>query len=406
MMKKQFLFAVLLFAVSFANAQTENNFIPKGKFGKGIFSFKGKDNTWGIKMAARMQMLSTFNFENENGLGNMSSTALLRRARLKFDGFAYTPKLKYKLELGLSNNDLSGGDATTKNANRLILDAVVMWNFAGNFELWYGQTKLPGNIERVISSGNLQFVDRSRLNKEFTIDREFGFQLRHHFNLTDKFVVREKLAVSQGEARNITVANKGGHHYTSRLEFLPFGLFEGKGDYKGGDLKREKSPKLMLSVGQSYVEDAVRERGNQGSYTIINDEKNGSKYGKIDNDLIAANATDVSTFFVDAMFKYKGFSFMGEYAARKAKDETNVRVGDGLNLTAGYLLKSNWEIAGRFTNVSLDGAAKVEDRNEYTVGVSRYIAGHKLKVQTDLSYIDIIGKTNTVGFRFQVDIHL
>lgn len=396
MMKKQFLFAVLLFAVSFANAQTENNFIPKGKFGKGIFSFKGKDNTWGIKMAARMQMLSTFNFENENGLGNMSSTALLRRARLKFDGFAYTPKLKYKLELGLSNNDLSGGDATTKNANRLILDAVVMWNFAGNFELWYGQTKLPGNIERVISSGNLQFVDRSRLNKEFTIDREFGFQLRHHFNLTDKFVVREKLAVSQGEARNITVANKGGHHYTSRLEFLPFGLFESKGDYKGGDLKREKSPKLMLSIGQSYVEDAVRERGNQGGYFIDLE----------DASTIDSDATDVSTFFADAMFKYKGFSFMGEYAARNAKDETNVRVGDGLNLTAGYLLKSNWEIAGRFTNVSLDGAAKVEDRNEYTVGVSRYIAGHKLKVQTDLSYIDIIGKTNTVGFRFQVDIHL
>ena len=36
-----------------------------------------------------------------------------------------------------------------------------MWNFYENFELWAGQTKLPGNIERVISSGNLQQVDRS-----------------------------------------------------------------------------------------------------------------------------------------------------------------------------------------------------------------------------------------------------
>ena len=97
---------------------------------------------------------------------------------------------------------------------------------------------------------------------------------------------------------------------------------------------------------------------------------------------------------------------MGEYAARNAKDETNVRVGDGLNLTAGYLLKSNWEIAGRFTNVSLDGVAKVEERNEYTIGISRYVVGHKLKIQADASYIDIIGKTNTAGVRFQVDIHL
>jgi hypothetical protein len=397
-MKKLILLVVILFAF-FANGQIVNQSINKDKFGKGIFHFTGKDNSWSIKMAARFQMLSTFNLENTNGLGNLSSSALVRRSRLKFDGFAYSPKLKYKLELGLSNPDLSGGDVTTKDANRMILDAVVMWNFTGNFVLWYGQTKLPGNIERVISSGDLQFVDRSRLNKEFTIDREFGFQLRHHFNLTDQFVVREKIAISQGEARNVTVNNKGGHHYVSRLELLPLGLFESKGDYKGGDLKREQSPKLMLSVGHSYVEDAVRERGNQGSYfdTLIDLE---------DPTAIDADATDVSTLFADAMFKYKGFSFMGEYAARNAKSEANVRVGNGLNLSAGYLLKSNWELAGRYTNISLDGLAKVEDRNEYTVGVSRYIAGHKLKVQTDLSYIDIVGKTNTLGLRFQVDIHL
>ena len=396
-MKKLILLVAVLFA-SLAIGQEKSNSIPIDKFGKGIFHFTGKDNTWSIKMAARMQLLSTFNLENSNGLGNLSSSALVRRSRLKFDGFAYSPKIKYKLELGLSNNDLSGWDATTKNANRLILDAVVMWNFTGNFVLWYGQTKLPGNIERVISSGNLQFVDRSRLNKEFTIDREFGFQLRHHFNATDKFVVREKIAVSQGEARNVTVNNKGGHQYTGRIELLPFGLFESKGDYKGGDLKREKTPKLMLSGGYNFIEDAVRVRGNQGSYfnNIVSNSAT----------ILDEDATDVSTTFIDAMFKYSGFSFMGEYANRSAKDDTNVRVGDGLNLSAGYLLKSNWELATRYTNISLEGPAKTEDRNEYTIGVSRYVVGHKLKFQTDLSYIDIAGNTNSVALRFQVDIHL
>ena len=38
------------------------------------------------------------------------------------------------------------------------------WNFYKNFELWFGQAKLPGNRERVVSSGNLQLVDRSILN--------------------------------------------------------------------------------------------------------------------------------------------------------------------------------------------------------------------------------------------------
>jgi hypothetical protein len=396
---RKLVIVVLFLCAAFASAQTVENSIQKRKFGEGILNYTGVNDSWGIKMGARMQLLSTFSLDENKSLKDFESSALLRRFRLKFDGFAYSPKLKYKLELGLSNNDLSGSSSATKGSDRLVLDAVVMWNFSGNFELWYGQTKLPGNIERVISSANLQLVDRSRLNKEFTIDREFGFQLRHHFKLTDKFVVREKFAVSQGEARNVTIDNNGGHQYTGRVELLPFGLFESKGDYSGGDLKREKTPKLMLSAGYNFIDDAVREKGNQGSYFLGLDADE-------DADVLQTIATDVNTLFVDAMFKYKGFSFMGEYANRNAKDETNVRVGSGLNLSAGYLMKSNWEIAGRYTNISLLGPAKIEDRNEYTLGVSRYIAGHKLKVQSDLSYINVIGEANTVGLRFQVEIHL
>src|SRR5690606_20106056 len=105
---------------------------------------------------------------------------LIRRARLKFDGFAYSPKLRYKIELGLSNQDIAGASEFTGDAPRIIYDAVIMWRFYQNFELWAGQTKLPGNRERVISSANLQLIDRSLLNSTFNIDRDIGFQLRHN----------------------------------------------------------------------------------------------------------------------------------------------------------------------------------------------------------------------------------
>ncbi len=91
------------------------------------------------------------------------------------------------MELGLSNRDISGASEFTSNAPRYILDAVIKYNFSENFELWFGQTKLPGNIERVISSGNLQQVDRSLLNSRFNIDRDMGIQLRHISNLSDTF---------------------------------------------------------------------------------------------------------------------------------------------------------------------------------------------------------------------------
>jgi len=373
-------------------------------FGKGLFNLIGKDSTWSMKIATRMQILTLATWgEGPNGsLIDPQQSFLIRRARLKFDGFAHSPKLKYKIELGLSNRDLSGASQFTSNAPRFILDAVVMWNFYGNFEFWMGQTKLPGNIERVISSGNLQQVDRSLLNGTFTIDRDLGIQVRHRFNLSDNFVVRERLAVSVGEGRNITAVNLGGYQYTARLELLPFGTFKSKGDYVGADLVREEKPKLMIAATFDTNQDAVKTRSNQGLY-MVND--------------IGFYQTDINTIFIDAMFKYNGFSFMGEYANRTAKDpiaknsdgtltDQVVQVGNGLNLQTGYLFKNNWEISGRYTNIKLD--ENITGRNpasQYTLGLSKYIVGHKLKVQTDLSYLNVDGGTNRLMYRLQVEVH-
>ena len=244
-----------------------------------------------------------------------------------------------------------------------------MWNFHENFELWVGQTKLPGNIERVISSGNLQQVDRSLLNSRFNIDRDLGIQLRHHFNLSDKFLVREKFAISQGEGRNITTGNLGGHQYTARLEVLPFGKFKSKGEYSGSDHKRESTPKLMLAATYDINQNAVKNRSNQGSYM-----SNNTGYYE----------TNINTFFLDAMFKYDGFSLMGEYANRDAKDPLaknadgtltgdEVQVGDAFNLQAGYLFPSNWEVSGRYTDINLDEAITGKNpETQYTLGLSKY----------------------------------
>ncbi len=372
------------------------------KFGKGLFNLIGKDSSFSMNVSARMQMLGTTNWDLNNGLSNPSSNLLVRRARLKFSGFAYSPKLKYKLELGLSNRDIGKASSFTNEAPKYILDAVVKWNFSGNFVLWFGQTKLPGNRERVISSGDLQQVDRSLLNSRFNIDRDMGFQLRHHFNLTDTFIVKEMFAISQGEGRNITTGNLGGHQYTSRIELLPFGKFASKGDYRGSDLKFEPVPKLALGFTYDFNNDAVKNRSNQGSY-MTNDT--------------GFYSTNISTVFVDAMYKHKGFSVMAEYAYRDAEDAFAknsdgtltgdlVQVGNALNLQTGYLLSKTLEISGRYTNIDWDSDITGKGaENQYTLGLSKYIVGHKLKVQTDVSYLDLASKTNQFMYRLQVDIH-
>lgn len=400
-MKMQFLALALAMCSLFSSYAQEPN---APEFGKGLFNLMGKDSTWSAKIAARMQFLSSSTW-TENANGNFTDphfNTLVRRARLKFDGFAYSPKLTYKIELGLSNRDISGASQYTSNAPRYILDAVIMWNFYRNFQIWVGQTKLPGNMERVISSANLQMVDRSMLNSQFTLDRGMGLQLRHHTYLTDSFLIREIIAISQGEGRNITTGNLGGHQYSGRLELLPFGKFLGKGEYSGSDLKREKSPKLMLAATYNLNRNAVKTRGNQGSYMVTD---------------IGFHKTNINTLFLDAMFKYDGYSFMAEYARRDADDPFAinadgsltgdvVQVGSGLNLQTGYLFKSNWEVSGRYTRIGLDKNITGESlEQQYTLGLSKFIVGHKLKVQSDISYLSVEEGFNEFMFRLQMEVH-
>ncbi len=395
---KYFLIGITLLFITVAHSQ---DITPK--FGKGMLRLVSKDSSWSVRFAPRIQFraLSNWDYENDK-FGKPEHSFLIRRARLKFDGFAYSPKLRYKIELGLSNQDISRASDFTGNAPNIIFDAVIMWNFYENFELWAGQAKLPGNRERVISSANLQLIDRSILNSTFNIDRDLGIQLRHHFNISEKIIIREMFAFSQGEGRNVITGNLGGNQYTSRVEILPLGEFTKKGDYIGGDIYREKSPKLSIGATFDLNQDAVKTRSNMGNY--------------MEND-IGFHETTISTVFVDAMFKYNGFSFMGEYSYRDATDPIaknsdgsttgeEVYTGQGFNFQGGYMFKTNWEIAARYSSILPETRFLANDiRSQYTLGGSKYIVGHKLKVQSDLSYATNGGESDSIEFRIGFDLH-
>lgn len=387
-------------------------------FGKGLLNFKAEDNSWSAKMTLRFQTLfyTGYDVTKRNQLENGYSSFLIRRARLKFSGHAFTPKLKYKMELGQSSRDIGGFiDDEHKNAPGVVFDAMLQWNFAKGLYLIAGQTKLPGNRERVISSGSLQMVDRSLLNSKFNIDRDMGVQLIHKWTIGSKknFLIKEKFALSQGEGRGITVDNIGGFSYTGRLEVYPFGEFDAKDkdDYSGSCLKRQEKPKLVIAGGADFNDEASRVRGNQGGFMRNIDVDGNDSYYK----------TDVTTIFIDMMFKYKGISLMSEYANRTAQKSiaTNgdgtltgdqILEGEALNIMAGYLFKSNWEVSGRYTAINYTRDVReysgTKSVTQYTLGVSKYFAGHNLKLQADVSYNQTVSKNDGLLGRIHVEFQL
>ena len=394
---------LMLLSVAFVSLEAQ---IKTSKFGSGI-NFMASDSSYSLKFGFRFQSLATHSWDFDEGeVSNYEGNALIRRSRLKFSGYAHSPKLTYKLELGLSNRDLGGGSGSEFNrAANMILDASVKWNFHNNMAIQFGQRKLPGNRERIVSSGNLQFVDRSRLNSRFNIDRDMGITLFNHQKLGAKFILKETIAFTQGEGRNVTQGNFGAYSYTGRLEALPMGDFLNDGEYVGSSIVREKTPKLAIAAAYNINYNAVRERGQVGNFLR---DSNGNYTGKT-----------LRTLFFDAMLKYEGLSFMFEYADRKVDGDLNTvfenvngisteigqyYTGSGINLSAGYMLRSNWEIAGRYTYINPDKNVGADDRR-YTLGLSKFIVGHKLKFQSDLTLIDIVNGDDKLMFRTQVDVH-
>lgn len=392
---KHLLTAAITLLVLSVNAQDQ----VKNKYGKGVFNTVAKDSSYAIKMNMRFQNLFTADGDlNNDATDNEITTQfLVRRARLKFGGFAYSPRLTYKVELGLSSRDIGGPTTFTKNASRVILDAVLKYNFYENLSVWVGQTKLPGNRERVVSSQQLQFVDRSLVNSKYNIDRDMGIQLRNHHKVGD-MVVREAFSISQGEGRNIAANNIGGLDYTSRIEFLPMGKFTSKGDYFGSDLKRESSPKLMLGVTYDHHNHAARQNGNTKSYM--------------------SDTRTLNTVFADMILKYRGVSVMAEYANKMAVNGPVVYedlgfglvptgsfyTGSGINAQVGYLLKSNWELAARYTSITPEDVTGRDNINMYTFGVSKYVVGHYLKIQSDISLTQEENNDDNLMFRLQVEM--
>jgi hypothetical protein len=293
--------------------------------------------------------------------------------RLRLDGYVLNPRLQYYVQLGFSKSDmdLDGGSFAQP-----IRDAIVYYYFNPNFYLGFGQSKLPGNRERVVSSGNLQFVDRSIANGIFTLDRDFGFFAYYTFPTKGKAQYQVKGAISTGEGRNPSPGDNG-LSYTGRIEFLPFGKFKNGGDYSEGDLEFESTPKLSLAL------------------TLNSNQKSSRARGQLGSDLYEKR--DQQVFIADAMFKYNGWGILAEYFQRTSENPITrnssgstrvVWVGRGHNLQVSKMLSKKSELAFRFAEVLPERNIRAFEKqgDELAMGFSRYLNGHRIKLQGNVGY--------------------
>lgn len=404
-MKKIILLGMFLFASSLWSQEKKEEHsdefklaaLPYYSYGKGL-GMTSADSLFQLNIRFRMQNRATY-YKNENQPG--SYDAMIKRLRLRFDGYVGDPRFQYALQLSFAPEDV--GPLEEGGNLNIIRDATVGYRPNKNWSFIFGQTKLPGNRQRVNSSGSLQLTDRSINNARFNIDRDFGFQAYYLNEKKEAFSWNVKTALTTGNGRNWS--NKDTHvALTGKLELLPFGTFTKGGDYFEGDIMREKTPKLMLSGVFHQNNEADRARGQQGN--VLFETKN------------------LQSLFFDAMFKYNGWAAMASYMSRTTENPvtrfTNTEgktfteyafVGHGTDLQMSYTFPSNYEIIGRFSTQKVKPELyelRVPNQNQYTIGLTKYIWEHAFKLQTEFSYDELkfinAEKKNNFYVRFQIEI--
>jgi hypothetical protein len=349
-MKKTIFIAISFLIVLSSFGQTT----LKSKFGK-PYTYTTKDSSFQFSFGGRMQQ--RFVVTDPVGTGNATDDFILNRARLKSKGYLFTSKLKYAYQQDVLI------------ADNVVMDFILDYHFTENFNVFIGRYKNPSHVSFEISSQKTSYPEREIFHEVFTTDRAEGIQAKYKFKI-GKMVVTERIALTDehwiknlGKADNLDV--------TGRLAIFPFGEFTKKNYLLGADLMREQKLKLMIGAMYDYNANTNLAGGRTGAELI--------------------STADLSIFVLDAVAKYKGFTFMTQYAKRTIEAGNNVgfTLGEGFMGKLSYLNKKEYEFTGRYSQID---AIKT---NQYSVGINKYIVQNNLKIQYSFDYNDDVSATNT-----------
>lgn len=341
----------------------------------------------------------------------------LRRLRLRLSGKSEKHKIDYRFQV-----DLSGSSEVGDEQSDFLLDAWVRYSITKRIKITFGQRAThTDNRELTMGSQTLQLVERSRLTSAFSSIREFGLFAQGNFRVGRGSYLRPYLTITNGDGLNAFRMDRGGLKYGGRLDFLPFGLFTNFGQFRQVDMMRENSPKLAIGVNASLNQGMSSRRGRtSGAIIYLNDAGEES-------------LPDYFKYGIDFLFKYKGFSALGEFVGARAtvpgditqrvrnngtisttflvngvQDVGNyvqgrMMLGQAYNIQMGYIFKNRISVDGRYTHLQaaehsfLNNGTFYNRPNYYTMGLGYYLGkGYGSKIQASFTYVEAAPGSNDI----------
>ncbi|WP_304038617.1 OprO/OprP family phosphate-selective porin [Mesonia mobilis] len=362
-------------------------------YGSKGFELRAPDNKYLLQIQSRLQFRFATPSDNDPVTFNdfndqQNSVFKINRSRLKVGGHAYQPWLKYYWEYDLGRSNL--------------LDFRVMIEKWEWLNLKLGQWKVEFSRERRISSGGQQLVDRSILNRNFTVDRQQGVEL--YGRLRDKGALDFSYwaGVFTGTGRGARDNDDKNLMYFGRLQWNFLGEALG---FKSVDFEIHQKPAAIIAVAGVTNRSSFTRFSSAGGGVLAGfEEQNPGQY--------RMNQVNLETALM-----YKGLSWQSEFHTKEIVDHFNNKQTStltGYYLQAGYLAHQsiNWwpeplEIAARYAHYD---PSEVSDYNldEVSLAFNWFFKQHKNKLSMEVSNFDYeTPQTNVENewrFRVQWDI--
>ncbi|VXB05691.1 Phosphate-selective porin O and P [Flavobacterium sp. 9AF] len=333
----------------------------------------------------------------------------MRRSRIKIDGTSSDKRFSYRLQV-----DLNGASELEDATGNYLMDAFVSYDITKKINIAFGQrATYTDNRELFMTSNSLQLIERSRLTSAFATIREFGLFAQGELRTGSYSRIKPYFVITNGDGANVLNKDHGGLKIGGRIDYLPFGLFTNIGQFKEPDIVRERTPKLVIGANYSFNNGISSRRGQEsGAILYLNNENKES-------------LPDFTKYGIDFLFKYRGFSILGEYVKTTASIPSDITqrvrtdgttstsfdvngvqdieayikgrmmLGEGYNLQFGYLLKNGFSVDGRYTHLKpdtnsfLSNATFYNRPNYYTIGLSKYLSrNYGAKIQASFTYVD------------------
>jgi phosphate-selective porin OprO/OprP len=343
---------------------------PLFSHGSKGFEFNSSDGNYQLQIQFRGQFRVAYPTDSDPiELSDFQEQQLylrVNRARMKVGGHAFNPNLKYYVEY-----DFFGAN---------ILDFRLMLEKLPYLKLKVGQWKAHYTRERVISSGKQQTVERSIINRPFTIDRQQGvsvFGRLHGGGLAD---FNYWLSMFMGTGRGARENDDKNPMIMARWQWNFMGEPLG---FSGSDVEHhEKFVGIIAIAGLT----------NQSPYTRFSTAGGGQLE---DFEEGVAGQYRVHQLLAETAGKYKGFSWQQELHWKEINDNVNITTSTlmGNLFQLGYLPHYKWkklprqmELYARHAFYDPDVQAESDNQHEFSTGINWFFNGHANKLTAEYSY--------------------